>query len=138
MSICTLSNRALGVTKVDRGVAVCRWIFDCWHLTQVLVYSRTSLLIPGQTYLDVTRCCVARIPGCEREWSCSKTLRQNLAGTTGRRVPVDASHDSMVEEPGREMSLRSNEVAVDRRSANSGSSRLAIAICSKSIAGVGD
>ena len=52
------------------------------------------------------------MPGCEREWRWSKTLRRNWAGTTDRKVPVDISQVSRLTEPGREMSLSSSQVDV--------------------------
>ena len=52
-----------------------------------------------------------------------KTLRRNWVGTTGRKVPVDVSQVSKLAEPGREMSLSSNELFVVLKVDSSGSSR---------------
>ena len=99
----------------------------------VLVHCWTFLLIPGHMYLVVTKCCVAWIPGCESEWSCSKIIRHNWAGTTGRMVPVDVSHVSKFPELESEMSLSFKEFEPNWSSDSSGSSRWAITNCSKSI-----
>ena len=135
MSMCSMSNCASGVAKVDNGVTVCRWILKYWHLMHVLAHCQTSLLIPGQTYLVVIRLCVARMLGCKIEWRWLKTLCWNWTGTTGLRVPLHVSQVSQVPETGREVPLRSKEFEVDRSLDSSGSSRWAIANCSKSITG---
>ena len=67
-----------------------------------------------------------------------ETLCRNWAGTTGRKVPVDVSQVSGLAEPGREMSISYNEVDVAFSFDSSGSWQHAIAICSKSMAGVGN
>ena len=36
ISMCTISNRASGVAKVDMGITICLWIFDFWQLMHVL------------------------------------------------------------------------------------------------------
>ena len=112
MSMCTILNRASGAAKVDMGVVICRWIFECWHLTQVLAHRRTSLLMPGQTYLVITRCSVAQMPGYESEQRWSATPRRNWGGTTDCKVPVNVSQVSKFAEPGREMSLSFNVLGV--------------------------
>ena len=53
-----------------------------------------SDLIPGQTYEEVMRRCEALIPGCDREWSNSKTIKRKDGGKYSREVPVDVSHTS--------------------------------------------
>ena len=73
-------------------------------------------------YLVVTKFCMARIPGCESEWSFSNTIHRNWAGATGRKIPVDVSHISKFPEPGKEISLSSKEFEPDRSSDNYGSS----------------
>ena len=125
MSMCTISNRASGVAKVDKGVTIYRSIFECWYLMHVLAHRRTSLLIPGQTYLHCVvpvRLCVAQMLRCKSEWRWSKILHWNRTGTTGLRVPVDVSQARKVPETGREMGMRPKEFEVDRSLDSSGSS----------------
>ena len=88
--------------------------------------------MPGQTYRAVTSFCIARTPGWERECSESKTARLNLAGTTGRGMPVDVSQMTVVSDvcAGTEVSF--NDEVVDSNSLISGSSSCANPISLKS------
>ena len=75
------SNRASSVAKVENGVTVCRCNFKLWHCRHVRAHLLTSEFMLGHTNCAVTRCYVARIPGCESEWSESNTARLKLGGT---------------------------------------------------------
>ena len=50
--------------------------------------------MPGHTKHDVTNFWVARIPGCERLWSESKTVHRHCSGISGCWDPVDTSQRS--------------------------------------------
>ena len=95
MSMCILENLASGVLNLPSGAVVWRWIFDFWHWMQDLVQLRTSLLMLGQIYLDVMRCCVARMLGCDNECKESNTVRRNWCGMYGRGTFVDISQSSL-------------------------------------------
>ena len=66
-----------------------------------------------QTYRAVTSHCVARMPGCESEWSELNTVRQNLAGMKGRGTPVDVSQTIVVSDIDSRMALRVSKEGED-------------------------
>ena len=110
MSMSTLSKRTSRVINFDKGVAVCRWTFDCSHGIQFLDHLQTSALILGHTYWPLTSRWVAQILEWESECRVSSTVRWNWAGTTGRGWPVDISQMRVVEEPGSGTSSSVREV----------------------------
>ena len=101
ISIITLAwdhrmNQSIQMSKYGHHIKLCirsgkgrqrcdciRSIFERWHLMHVLAYCRTSLSIPGQTYLVVIRLCVARMLGCKSKWRWWKILPCNWTGNTG-------------------------------------------------------
>ena len=50
-----------GVAKGCQGNSICQWIFYCWHLMHSLTLGRMFLLIPGHTYLAVSKGCVVEM-----------------------------------------------------------------------------
>ena len=80
------SNRVSSVAKVENEVTVCRCIFNLWHCRHIRAHLLTSEFMFGHTNHAVTWRCVARIPGCESEWSESNTAWLKLGGTYGRSV----------------------------------------------------
>ena len=67
--------------QVENGVTVCRCIFDLWHYRHDRAHFLTLEFMFGHTNHAVTRCCIARIPACDSEWSESNTGRLKLGGT---------------------------------------------------------
>ena len=55
------------------------------------------------------RCCIARIPGCDRECNESNTCLRNCAGTNGREVPVEMSQRRVMVDPGNGTAMRFSE-----------------------------
>ncbi len=53
-----------------------------------------SDFILGQTYEEAMRRCEALIPGCDKEWSNSKTVKRKDDGKYSREEPVLVSHTS--------------------------------------------
>ena len=60
--------------------------------THCLLHSLTSVASPGLTNLLLTRCVVARTPGCTNLWMVSNTCCLKSLGTTGRHTPMETSH----------------------------------------------
>jgi hypothetical protein len=66
------------------------------HFWQSLHHSPISAAILGHTTLAASNRRVARIPGCASVWRAVKTCRRSATSITGRDVPVDTSHNSVM------------------------------------------
>ncbi len=112
MSMWTWVKRASGGVKEPAGVCVCLCTLERWHCKHERVHWRTSLLMLGQTYLEVMSCCVALMSGSDRECRLSTTRRRKLGGTYGLGVPVETSQRRVVVVAGMGISWRRSDVVV--------------------------
>ena len=91
---------------------VCLCTLESWHCRHERVHWCISLLMLGQTYLEVMSRCVALMPGCDRECRLSKTRRRKLGGTYDLGVPVETSQRRAVVVAGLGISWRWSDVVV--------------------------
>ena len=62
---------------------------------QDLAHSVICFPRPCQTNFRETSRFVVRAPGCDREWTMSKTSLRQVSGTIGLGTPVDTSHNNV-------------------------------------------
>ena len=136
MSMWTWPKRASGGVKEPVGVWVCLCTLERWHCRHERVHWRASVLMPGHTYREVMRRCVALMPGWDRECRLSKTCRRKPGGMYGLGVPVDTSQRRVVVVVGMGTSWRRSDVVA--WSGCQGSFRCASAKAWKSTAGTDD
>jgi hypothetical protein len=107
MSTWTREKRREGIGMGTGEVCVWRCIFAFWQEIHWRVHWFTSRAMEFQRKREEMRHRVARMPGCPREWTCSKIWRRQERGTRGRKVEKDTSpRRDTVEETGSEVMER--------------------------------
>lgn len=99
-SICIPSKWLSGGRNNPKGVTVCSWILDRWQERQDCNHCWISFCMWGHTKREEMSCCVALMPGWERECNLLKVCLWKDLGTNGLGTLVDTSQIMVLSDDG--------------------------------------